>query len=146
MSATATSYKIEPLNGDNYLAWRRRIEWILDDLDLWTVANGTERLPVPADPTAATPAELANIAEWKRRDKKARKEICLRVSDEYLVYIDQVTTAPELWATLQTIFESKATVGITLLWRELFRTVAKDGANMEEHIRKLRGLYLQINA
>ena len=85
MLATATSYKLKPLNGDNYLVWQRRIEWILDDLNLWTVANGTEWLPVPADPAAAMPAKLANIAECKRRDKKAKKEICLQVSDEYLV-------------------------------------------------------------
>ena len=84
--------------------------------------------------------------EWKKKDKKAKKEICLRISDEYLVNIDQITTTPELWAKLQAIFESKAAVGIVNIHREFFRTFAEDGANMEEHVHKLCGLYQQLNA
>ena len=50
--------------------------------------------------------------EWEKKDKKAKKEICLRISDEYLVYVDQITTTLELWAKLQAIFESKVAVGV----------------------------------
>ena len=132
------------MNGDNYVTWSRRLEWILDDLELWEIANGTETIPEPVDPRALTQAERNMINEWKKKDKKAQKEICLRISDEYLVYIDQNTTTPELWTRLQGIFQSKAAVGIVNLCWEFFRTFAKDGANMEEHVRKLRGLHQQL--
>ena len=112
LMSTSNNYKIDPLDGENYVAWWRRLEWILDDLDLWTITNGTEPEPQPIDPQVVTQAERMALNEWKKKDKKAKKEVCLRISDEYLVYIDQITTTPELWAKLQAIFESKAAVGI----------------------------------
>ena len=111
MSGTST-YKIDPLNGDNYTAWRQRLEWILDDLELWDVTTGAEPMPMPADSAAVTAAEKQAIAVWKKQDKKARKEICLRISDEYLVYRNESPTAKSAWDTLQGIFESKASIGV----------------------------------
>ena len=54
MSTTNNTYKIEPLNGENYVTWRRHLEWILDDLDLWVVTNGTEKEPTLLDPRMVT--------------------------------------------------------------------------------------------
>ena len=115
MTTNNNSYKVDPLNGDNYITWSRCLEWILDDLELWEITNGTETMPEPVDPQAPTQAEQNIINEWKKKDKKARKEICLRISDAYLVYIDQNTTTPELWTRLQGIFQSKAANGIVNL-------------------------------
>ena len=111
MSTTNNTYKIEPLNGENYIAWHRCLEWILDDLDLWAVMNGTEKEPTLVDPWTVTKSEQTAIDEWKKKDKKAKKEICLRISDKYLVYVDQNTNTPELWRMLRSIFKSKAAVG-----------------------------------
>ena len=91
MSSTST-YKIDPLNGDNYTAWQQRLEWILDDLELWDVTTGAELMPMPADSAAVTAAEKQAIVVWKKQDKKAHKEICLRISDEYLVYMNESPT------------------------------------------------------
>ena len=44
---------------------------------------------------------------WKKKDKRVKKEIYLRLYDEYLVYIDQTTTTPELWAKLKAILSPK---------------------------------------
>ena len=78
MSGTRT-YKIDPLNGDNYTAWRQRLEWILDDLELWDITTGAQLMPMPADSAAVMAAERQAIAFWKKTDKKARKEICLQI-------------------------------------------------------------------
>jgi gag-polypeptide of LTR copia-type len=145
MSSVNNTYKVDPLNGDNYTAWRRRLEWILDDQNLWDLTSGTEMKPTSASEDKVTTEEGLAIAEWKKKDKKARKEICLRISDEYLVYINQ-TMAPDIWTRLQGIFESRAAVGIVNIRREFVRTFAEDGTNMEEHVRKLRGLHQQLNA
>ena len=146
MSTTNNTYKTEPLNEENYVAWRRRLEWILDDLDLWAVTNGTEKEPTPVDPRTVTKSEQTVIDEWKKKDKKAKKEICLRISDEYLVYVDQNTNMPDLWRTLRSIFESKAAIGTVNIRQEFFQMFTEDGANMEEHVWKLHGLYQQLSA
>ena len=88
---------------------------ILDDLELWELTSGMEAEPELADLKAITSAEQTAINEWRKKDKKVKKEICLRVSDEYLVYIDQTTTASKLWTGLQTIFQSKAAVSMVNL-------------------------------
>ena len=146
MSNTANTYKINPLSGDNYTAWWRCLKWILDDQELWEVTAGLETKLIPSKNNAITEGEKQAIADWRKKDKRVKKEICLRISDEYLVYIDQTMTVSELWTGLQSIFESKAAIGVVNLRREFFRTFTEDGTNMEEHVRKLHGLYQQLNA
>ena len=98
-----------------YMAWCWQLEWILDDLALWDVmiAREIELLPVNADKIAMI--EQQEINDWRKRDKKAKKEICLRVADEQLVYINQTMTASAVWTSLQAIFESKGAMGIVNL-------------------------------
>ena len=112
MLASNNMYKINPLNGDNYVAWRRWLEWILDDLDLWDITIGREMEPLPANADKITTIKQREINDWKKRDKKAKQEICLRVADEQLVYINQTMTAFAVWTSLQAIFESKGAMGI----------------------------------
>ena len=146
LASANNSYKIDPLNGDNYSVWRCHLEWILDDLDLWDITISADAEPVLADPRNITTAERQAIADWKKKDKKVRKEICLCISDEHLVYIDQFMGSHAIWTRLQKIFESKGAVGIVNLHRNFFHTFAEDGTNMEEHICKLRGLGQELSA
>ena len=134
MSTTNNTYEIEPPNGENYVTWHRHLEWILNDLDLWAVTNGETKELEPVDPRHPTAQECQVRAEWVKKDRKAKQEIGLWISDEYLVYIDETMTALELWTRLQGIFESKATVGVINIQREFFWMFAEDSANMEEHI------------
>ena len=46
MSATNNTYKIDSLNGDNYVAWCWRLKWILDNLDLWDITISREMKPL----------------------------------------------------------------------------------------------------
>ena len=47
MSAGNNTYKINPLNRDNYMAWHWQLKWILDDLDLWDITIGREMELLP---------------------------------------------------------------------------------------------------
>ena len=88
------------LAGNNYATWHCHLEWILEDLNLCDITNSTEVEPEPVDPMNIMTAERQVIADWKKKDKKARKEICLCISDEYLVYVDQYMTSNAIWARL----------------------------------------------
>ena len=85
MATSNNSYKVDPLNGENYITWSRCLKQILDDLELWDITNSTEKILELVDPWAVTQAECNVIVEWKKKDKKAHKEIWLRISYEYLV-------------------------------------------------------------
>ena len=82
MSASNNTYKIDPLNRDNYAVWRRQLEWILDDLDLWDITIGREMELLPVNAKKITTIKQQEINDWRKRDKKAKKEICLGVADE----------------------------------------------------------------
>ena len=112
MLASNNTYKINPLNGDNYVAWCWQLKWILDNLDLWDLIIGREMELLPVNADKITVIEQREINDWRKRDKKAKKEICLRVADEQLVYVNQTMSAFAVWTSLQAIFESKGTVGI----------------------------------
>ena len=77
---TTNNYKIDALTSDNYITWQRCLKWTLDNLELWEVTNGLETEPIPLDPRIITPAKQTAINKWKKKDKKAKKEISLRVS------------------------------------------------------------------
>ena len=79
----------------------------------------------------------------EERDKKAKKEICLRVADEQLVYINQTMSAFAVWTNLQV--ESKGAMGIVNLQQDFFQMFTKDGANMEEHMQKVHGIQQELN-
>jgi Domain of unknown function (DUF4219) len=82
MSLTGSNnmYKVDPLNRDNYAVWRRQLKWILNNLDLWNVTIRAETEPELADHKNVTAAEQQVIADWRRKDKKTRKEICLHIA------------------------------------------------------------------
>ena len=140
------TYKNNPLNGDNYVAWHQQLEWILDDMDLWDIMICRETELLPANVNKITMAEQWEITDWKKKDKKAKKEICLEVADEQLVSINQTMAAFVVWTSLQALFKLKgAMMGIVNLWWDLFRTFAEDGTNMEEHVWKLHGIQQELN-
>lgn len=73
---STSSYRIEPLNGDNYHTWRIQMMDILAELELWEYVNGATTMPVDA---AQQPA-------WRKKDAKALRAIRLRVAKDVLVY------------------------------------------------------------
>src|SRR6266481_7772536 len=85
------------------------------------------------------------MTEWDRKDQQAYAAICLRISDDYIVYTYNTTTLKGVWDALTTIFEASGPIGIINMRREFFRTFSQEGENMEEHIRKLRGLQQMLH-
>src|SRR6266481_8926252 len=86
------------------------------------------------------------MTEWDRKDQQAYAAICLRISDDYIVYTYNMTTSKGIWDALTTIFEASGPIGIINMRCQFFRTFAQEGENMEEHIQKLRGLQQTLHA
>jgi len=113
---------------------------------LWGYVTGDVTRPVPVDTNAVTADEWQQIAEWDRKDQQAYAAICLWISDNYVIYTYNTSTSKKVWDTLVTIFEASRPIGIINTQCEFFRTFAQEGENMEEHIRKLRGLQQTLHA
>src|SRR5882724_5503085 len=130
-------HRIEPLTGANYSAWKLKLQWILIEQGLWGYVTSDVTQPVPVDTNTVTADERQQIAEWDCKDQQAYAAICLRISDNYIVYTYNTSTSKKVWDTFVTIFEASGPIGIINTRCEFFRTFAQEHKNMEEHIRKL---------
>jgi len=140
---TSSSVQITALTKDNYFGWKTKMMSLLIDARLWGVTIGTTKKPVPARLTAPTSEEEQEIADWELDDQRVLAAIILRVSDDYLVYLDGLPSAKSAWEKLRNIFESKGSLTVTNLWRRLYRLQAAEDTLMEDHIRQLQE-YLRV--
>src|SRR6266481_9692306 len=139
-------HRIKPLTGANYSAWKIKLRWILIDQDLWGYVTRVDKRPEPVDTNTVTAMERQEMTEWDQKDQQAYAAICLRISDDYIVYTYNTTTSKGIWDALATIFEASRPIGVINTRCEFSRTFAQEGENMEEHIRKLRSLQQTLHA
>ena len=87
-----------------------RVITVLIKQDLWGHVTGNVVWPVPADVNMVTAAAQQSIDNWERKDQQAYAAICLQISDKYIIYTYNMTTAKKVWDTLMTIFEASCYV------------------------------------
>ncbi|HEV7737029.1 MAG TPA: DDE-type integrase/transposase/recombinase [Chlamydiales bacterium] len=143
-SSSSHWHRIEPLTRDNWPNWRQKVEWVLSELDMYDHVTVPRPRPVPIEGVTITADITAAQREWDRRDEKVRREIGMRIGDEFMVYARGERTAASLWARLTSIFESSEAINVLTIRREFFRTQAEEGVDIEEHTRKLRQMYLSL--
>ena len=83
-------------------------------------------------------SNLDEVKEWDARDKKARAQITLCVSDEPLNSIIYATTAKQAYDKLRECYEGTGKQTIALLTSEIFRGTFTDDAPMEQQLNSLR--------
>ena len=95
-------YWIKPLGQDNWLAWKSRIQAVLQECKLIGHIDGTISEPPRTD---------AGYQVWKEDDEKTQTQLELSMEDKEL---DNLTgdNATEMWANLCNVKESKGKMGI----------------------------------
>ena len=134
---TSSSFRIEPLKGDNYVTWRIQMTDILAELDLWEYVAGDNTSP---------PSDEARRADWKKKDAKALRAIRLRLAKDVLVYAQDAVSAKEAWDTLRDTFQPAGPIGIVTARRKLFRAQCPDAGDVEEHLRQMRTFRSELHA
>lgn len=69
VQVSTRSYNVEKLTGDNYLAWRVKMQMYLGRIDLWGIVTGVGVDPGQTDPVAH--------ADWIQKDFSAQTELIL---------------------------------------------------------------------
>src|SRR5258708_36980825 len=137
------SYQIEPLNSQNWLVWKCKMQAILHDIGLEDlILKGP---PKVADEKRMTDEEKQVRAEWMMKDSKARTQIELAVGDSKMIHLLGADTAKMMWDQLRTIKESCRKLGILAARHVLFRAVASDNFNMMEHITQLKRMQEELH-
>jgi hypothetical protein len=82
----------------NWSPWKARMVFVLEDLELWDIVEAA----VP--PILVTAPVL--VAEFRRRNNKAKRIICDAVRDHIILHLTGKTCAYEMWPSLCKLYES----------------------------------------
>jgi hypothetical protein len=82
----------------NWLPWKVWMVFVLEDLELWDIVEAV----VPPIPVTAP----VLVAEFRRRNNKAKRIICDAVRDHVIPHLTRKTCAFEMWASLCKLYES----------------------------------------
>ncbi|PKU88027.1 Retrovirus-related Pol polyprotein from transposon TNT 1-94 [Dendrobium catenatum] len=135
-----------PLSRDNYPLWRSQILKICK-------ANGLESFLDPLRPIpeksllrsdrTTTPNPL--YAQWILNDQNLAAAMCATISASILPYVLQLETTAEIWATLQTRFQSTNRSKVIQLKNELHHISLKN-STMVQYLNDIKSLVDQIAA
>ena len=136
MGAVST-YKIDPLKDDNWVAWRSRMTTMLKFQHAYDHVEGT--VPRPDDPVKGY--------KWDQRDYLAQILIKNNTSDEQMVHINQdsVKTAAQMWSNLRAVHEHRGQSALTATKCTFYGIRAKDDANIPDHIAEMRWLQTRLS-
>jgi hypothetical protein len=116
----------------NWSPWKARMVFVLEDLELWDIVEAV----VPPIPVTAP----VLVAEFRRRNNKAKRIICDAVRDHIIPHLTGKTCAFEMWASLCKLYESSNENRIMVLHDRL------RGIHMleDESVTSFLGRYTQI--
>jgi hypothetical protein len=85
------------------------------------------------------------FTEWVKLDRKALSHIRLRVDGHVLTHIQGCTRSADAWELLSSTFQVQGTIGLIGLRRRFFSQRMNENDDIEEHVRKMRDWFQQIN-
>jgi hypothetical protein len=82
----------------NWSSWKARMVFVLEDLELWDIVGAV----VPAIPVTAP----VLVAEYRKRNNKAKRTISDGVRDHIIPHVTGKAHAYQMWASLCSLYES----------------------------------------
>ena len=82
----------------NWSSWKARMVFVLEDLELWDIVEAV----VPAIPVTAPDL----VAEYRKRNNKAKRTISDGVRDHIIPHVTGKAHAYQMWAALISLYES----------------------------------------
>lgn len=124
--------RIVPLGKSNYDTWKIHMEALLDRYDRTGYAKGEIKRP---EVVAEDQATIDAAAKWDRVDRKTKADIVLAIAPSELKTIQGCNTSNEIWAKLESTFQSSGTVVATLL-KSLISCKLREEEEMLSHVQK----------
>ena len=82
----------------NWSLWKTRIVFVLEDLELWDIVQAPVVLPPVTAPLL--------VAEFRKRNNKAKRTICDAVMDHIISHLSGKDYAFEIWDSLYKLYQS----------------------------------------
>ena len=131
-------------NGTNFQMWKYRICTVLDIHGLLNIAEGKEQHPsqilvtgMGNDATKAHAAQIEKIEDWNRRNKEAKAQITLTLSDEPLSRVIHAVSAADAWDKLNHWYEGQGHQMIAQFIGEIFHTTFMNNSPLKLQINTI---------
>lgn len=124
---------VDKLTGKNYSTWKFKIKHWLIAKELWGLIDGSTAEP-------ASEADEAVKAAYVKKSNQAMSIVVLSVSDDLLYLITSCVSPKAAWNALQNHFERDTLTNKLFLKKQYFRTVMREDASIEQHIRYMKEL------
>jgi hypothetical protein len=98
MSASQMRVEDKLAGTSNWSPWKARMVFVLKDLQLWDIVKAV----VPPIPVTAP----VLVAEFGKRNNKAKRTICDAVRDHIISHLTGKANAYEMWASLCKLYEN----------------------------------------
>jgi hypothetical protein len=98
MSTSQMRVEDRLVGASNWSSWKVRMVFVLEDLELWDIVEAV----VPAIPATAP----VLIAEYRKRNNKAKRTISDGIRDHIIPHISGKAHAYQMWAALTKLYES----------------------------------------
>ena len=98
MSASQMRAEDRLAGASNWSPWKANILFVLEDLKLWDIVQAIVPVPLATAPIL--------LAEFKKRNNKAKRMICDVVRDHIIPHLTGKSWEFEMWASLCKIYES----------------------------------------
>jgi len=123
------------LDGSNYANWKFKMQTLMEGLGVWTIAKGGEDKP---DATAG--ATAASIADWDKRENKAKVLLRMSVKDSLIPHIRDCQTSKATWTTLKELYETTNTNRILSLKSKLLSVKMESNESVCTFISRIKDL------
>ena len=135
--AEVRSTAVVPLNGKNYPTWKVQCRMALIKDGLWGIVDGTESIPGEDEAEARR--------KYITRRDRALATIVLSVEPSLLYLIGNPQDPGTVWTSLQNHFQKKTWANRLELRRKLYSLRLKDGAPVQEHIRRMTEIFEELS-
>ena len=137
LSAISSFKTPDPLNDENWVAWKGQITPMLELNGVWTHCDGAEVAPPPE--------EIERHKEWDTAEHVARILISNNLSAAQFVHVSEAATVKQVWDNLKAVHEHRGQQSITAIRRTLYQTRAQDGDDIVTHLMNMRTLQVQLH-
>jgi len=118
------------LNGENYVNWKFKLQTVLELFGGWTIVNGTEQKPT--DP--------ALLADWNKREARAKVTLRMSVQDKIIPHIRNCDTSKKTWDTLKSLYETTDANRVLFLKTKLMSIKMEANEGVSKFISRIKDL------
>ena len=127
----------DPLNNENWVAWKGQITPMLELNGVWTHCDRAEVAPPPE--------EIERHKEWDTAKRVMQILISNNLSVAQFVHVSEAGTVKQMWYNLKAVHEYRGQQSILAIRCTLYQSRAQDGDDIITHLMTLHSLQVQLH-